>query len=114
MWPAIVVIRAVLFENSTQVTFPQDDKVVKAFTAERADQAFANRIGLWTVERGTQDLNPELLIQLFVEMPSELAVAVANKEAWSLSLPGSLKHLAISPLGGRVTGEVPMNNFPGL
>ena len=60
MRPASVVMRHPVCRDVSQVGLGYRDQVVEAFSAECADDAFAEAVGFWASRWGFQDMNPHM------------------------------------------------------
>jgi hypothetical protein len=74
-----VVVLDVLLQHQRQVAWPGDQEVVEAFAAQRADEAFGDRVGPGCPYRAAEDADVGA-DEDRVEGGGELAVSVADQE----------------------------------
>jgi hypothetical protein len=73
-------MRDPLFEDVPHVVFRQRNHEVQAFPPQCADDPFAERIRLWTLERGFQHLESQVAYAAF-QLRREDTVSVMDEEA---------------------------------
>ncbi len=79
MWAMSVVVLEELLQYHREVALSGDQELVEAFPAERADEAFGDRVRPWCPYRGADD--PDVGTgEDRVERGGELAVPVADQE----------------------------------
>ena len=89
----------------------QDEYMVKAFSADRADQPFDIGTLPWRSESGEKLAD----VQAFDQRPECYAidaVAVPEQEPRGLVPREGLHDLGCGPLGGRMPGDIKMNDAP--
>jgi len=107
VWAVRVVVLDVLPKHYREVARSGDQKVVEAFAAQRADEAFGDRIRAWCPDRAADDADVGAGEDR-VEAGGELAVAVADQEPELVGLlaevhervAGLLGHLGAGGMGG--------------
>ena len=102
-----VVIRHELPQQPSEVTIAQHDDMIEAVTAEGADHAFGNAVGLRCAHRGQHGLDADAG-RLGDEVPPIARVAVADPEAWRPIPSGGGDHLPPDPGCPGISRHVPM------
>ena len=74
-----VVVRGVLLQYRGEVARSSDQEVVEAFAAQRADEAFGDRVGPRRLDGGAEDADAGTG-EHGVEGGGELGIAVADEE----------------------------------
>src|SRR5690348_4339025 len=108
MRPSVVVVGHVLRQDGPQVRLVDDERVIQALGAERADNTFGDRVGVRRPGRGL-DYREPLAGEDRVEANRELPVAVADEEAQGLArtllqLPAEIPRLLRDPDRGGMGG----------
>ena len=107
VWAMAVVMSDVDAEHAFEVSAVHDQEPVEAFAAHGPDEAFSDRVRSRRSHRCLDDADA-FARKDGVEVPAELAVAVANQEAEPTRLllqdPRELTRLLGNPSSGRVGG----------
>jgi hypothetical protein len=107
VWPPLVVVRDVLGEDPSQVALADNQHLVEAFLAGRADPALGVGVRHRRAAGRAHDLGP-LGREDRVEGWRELRVAVVDEEAEGTAVllegPGEVARLLRDPGAGRVRG----------
>ncbi len=105
VWPVRVVVPHVIVQNSLQLAPSDDQQVVEAFAADRADPTFREGVGVRRLDRG-QDHGRADRSEDVIEGRGELRVPVANqvshRPAAILERPDQIARLLSDPRAGRV------------
>ena len=108
-----VVVGHVSVKHATQMSFIENDVVVKAVSPNRSDEPLHVWIGpgrAWRdehlVHTETLDATPKYLIVCLI--------AVTHHVLWRRVPRESLDHLLRGPLGSRVLGNIEVNNLAAL
>jgi hypothetical protein len=79
VWAVGVVVREILLQHDIEVAWSGDQKVIEAFPAQCADEAFRNRVRPGRLDGGADD--PDVGTgEDRVERGGDLAVPVADQE----------------------------------
>jgi hypothetical protein len=81
MWTMAVVVIDVGVQDVLELATAGDQDPVEALAPHGADEALGKRVGLWSVDRCSDDLDP-LAAEDLVEDAAELRVAIVDQEAW--------------------------------
>src|SRR3954469_6087999 len=76
-----VVVIDVGVQDALKLAMAGDQDPVKAFAPHGADEALGTCVGLWSVDRCSDDLDP-LAAEDLVQGAAELRVAIVDQEAW--------------------------------
>jgi hypothetical protein len=88
MWPMGVVVVDVDAQDALELPSAGDQEPVEAVAADGADPAFGERVCLWRLKWGGDDLDA-FAAKDIVEVATELAVAVLDQEAGPCRSPES-------------------------
>src|SRR2546428_1944240 len=108
-----VVVGEVRAQQAAEMTLIEDDDVVQAFTADRADQAFGEGIlpgGAW----GDEDLVDSHVRDSASEVVTIDRVPIAEHIFGRRFIGKSVEHLASRPHGGWVGGDVDMDEVAAI
>src|SRR4030042_7019784 len=108
-----VVIIKIRKQRAPEPNLIQDDDVVEAFSADRADQPFDVRALPGRSESGENLADVQAFDQR-AECGTVDAVAVPEQEPRCLIPREGLHDLGCSPLGGRMLGDIEMNDAPPI
>ena len=106
-----IVVESVLGQDRAQVALVEDDQMVEALAAQRADQALGDRVRLGRVHRREDrlDADPGSARD---EGAAVAAVAIADQVARLFAPRCRGDHLPPDPFGRRVAGDVEMDEPP--
>jgi len=112
MRPAPIVVADEFSDDPPEVPLVDRDEIIEALPADRTDHSFAEGIGCRGSRRSFQDANAEAF-QFVVNARRKDPVAVANQKSVRMVDGEKLAELPDGPIGGRVGGDVGVENPAG-
>jgi hypothetical protein len=107
MWTMAVVVIDVGVQDVLELATAGDQDPVEALAPLGGDEALGKGVGLWSVDRCSDDLDP-LAAEDLVEGAAELRVAIVDQEAWRRGSvgerPRELARLLRDPDAARMLG----------
>ena len=101
MCASAIVILHIREENVAQVSFAEDNDMIKTFASDRADQPFRMSVLPWRVRRGRSVTNPHGANTPFENLAID-AVAIANDVSRRAVPAAGFGKLSGNPFGGWV------------
>ena len=105
MRSSAIVVANPLTKNPLYMTFAEWDQKVQAFSPNRSDQPFTERVRLGRSNRRLQNTDAEAL-QCRVQVRGEDSIAVVDDVPVGMIEGQELTELLSGPLCGRVLGDV--------
>ena len=102
-----------LFDDPPEVPLVDRDEVVETLAADGPDQPFAESVGCRGSRRSLQDVDAEA-VQFGIEARRKDPVAVVNQKAVRVVGNEKLAELPDGPVGGRMSGDVGVQNAAGV
>jgi len=117
MRSSAIVVANPLAKNPFYMTFAEWNQEVQAFSSNRSDQPFTERVGLGCSDRRLQNTNAEAF-QRGVQVRGEDSIAVVDDVPVGMIEGEELAELLSAPLSSRMLGDVAMqdparSNFHG-
>ena len=109
MRSSTIVVANPLAKNPLYMTFAEWNQKVQAFSSNRSDQPFTERVGLGCSDRRLQDMDAEAF-QCGVQVQGEDSIAVVDGVPVGMIEGEELPELLSGPIGSRMLGDVAMQD----
>src|SRR5712692_584603 len=111
MWSHSIEIRDIGTQDTMQLLLMDDQEMIQALSSHTPQEAFTDRIGSRRVIGRFEHLDATRCCDSSETKP-ELAIIIANKVLWRLSIRSRFPKLLCGPGVGRTSGHAHMNDFP--
>ena len=109
MWTPLVIMGQPCLHDASQVILGQRNHTIEAFSSQRAQQPFTERVGLRTLGRGFHDPEPEVLYAA-IELRREDAIAIMDEEAVAMVRWDRFAQLLQCPGGSGMRSHINMQH----
>jgi hypothetical protein len=111
MWPRLIVVHDIGFEETVELFLVQDQEMIQAFSSDASQKAFTDGICSWRPVRRSKHFDTTCCCHSCKMLP-ECAIIIPDQIFWGLPVWSRLPQLLRNPgIGGRA-GHIDMDNLP--